>query len=115
MILKIVDRGNTQGGNKLEKVIDNVSEIYKKQPTEKEAWEWHDKASYTIPSSFYGDDNDRHSDTRICTFLTVTRHNPISNDGYMEHHILYHSRGDVCDVTVFYMNDKGVTIDRLDV
>lgn len=112
MILKIIDRS---GKNELEKTIDNVKEVYKTHPSENQAREWMNKSSYNIPSSLYGDDGDRNSETRICTFLTVTRHNPVSDGGYEEHHILYHTKGNVCVVTVYYMNDKGVTTDRIDV
>ncbi len=115
MILKFIDRIDGEC-EKIEKTIDNVKEIYKTNPTEKKAIEWMGKTSYNVPSSIYGCDGIRpNSDTKVCTFLTVTRHNPISDSGYEEQHILYHSKGNVCRVTLYSMNDKGVTIDRIDV
>lgn len=111
MILKIVDRTNGE----IEKTIDNVTEVCKAGPTEKEAREWIDKSSFGTPSSLYGNSGGKAGETRACTFLTVTRHSPANGGGRQEHHVFYHSKGDVCLVTIYYMNDRGVTIDRVDI
>ena len=112
MIAKIIDR---QKGT--EKILDNIIEMEKEVITEKKAKDalgmMHHILSHEFgnnPSLFKHDNLDK-----PCTFIDIQRRDPISQSGYAQYIVIYHSNDDDHRTSLFVMNDKGVTIDRMDV
>lgn len=113
MIIKIEE----YRGKRTITTIDNITNLKQTRVSyrnkyEKEELKEPNIEKYVTYNDIYKDrENQTWSDNTMLTALILERN---GNTLEPECHLIYDSKGDVLRCTVWFMNDNGVTIDRMD-